>query len=198
MKHSLKQIVIGIAIAIFCFEPATARADLFGGDVVVLTQILANAIMQLQQLQKLFNTGSDSLNLLRDINRGINDSLNLMRTVSPYTDPGLYSDWDRVQAARQRVNTIYGTVTPSRVATMQRDADQNVAEAITLNNQIYAYTNTIDQIGEAIKTYSHRASPGGAQKLTAESMGVMLNVMNQNLRAQATGLKLPCLSEKRA
>ncbi|MBI2712610.1 MAG: hypothetical protein HYX41_07145, partial [Bdellovibrio sp.] len=36
----------------------------------------------------------------------------------------------------------------------------------------------------------HTASPGGAQKLTAETLGVMLHVMNQSLRAQATGLKL--------
>ena len=41
-----------------------------------------------------------------------------------------------------------------------------------------------------IKAYSHQVSPGGAQKLTAESMGVMLHVLNQQLRAQATGLKL--------
>ncbi|MBK9323726.1 MAG: hypothetical protein IPM97_12425 [Bdellovibrionaceae bacterium] len=36
--------------------------------------------------------GQDSLDLLRDINRGLNDSLGLIRTISSNTDPGLYKD----------------------------------------------------------------------------------------------------------
>ena len=36
----------------------------------------------------------------------------------------------------------------------------------------------------------HVVSPGGAAKLTAQSLGVMLNLQNEMLRTQATGLKL--------
>lgn len=61
---------------------------------------------------------------------------------------------------------------------------------MSLNNSIYDYTKQIDQIGEQVKVYSHQVSPGGAQKLTAQTMGVLLHVMNTSLRAQATGLKL--------
>jgi hypothetical protein len=181
--------VIGFVSLCF-FRPTPAKADLFGGDVAVLVQILANAFQQLQQLQQLLRTGSDNLALIREINQGINDSLNLIRTISPYTDPGLYSAWNQVQTARKAMEPIYGTVVPSKIATMQEHTDENVAEAITVNNAIYSYTKDIDQIGESIKQYSHSVSPGGAQKLTAEGIGIMLNVMNQSLRAQATGLKL--------
>ena len=38
--------------------------------------------------------------------------------------------------------------------------------------------------------YSHQVSPGGAQKLTAQSLGVMIHVLNQQMRAQGQGLKL--------
>ena len=61
---------------------------------------------------------------------------------------------------------------------------------MALNNSIYEYAGQIDQIGEDVKHYSHEVSPGGAQKLTAQTLGVMLHVLNQQLRAQATGLKL--------
>jgi hypothetical protein len=61
---------------------------------------------------------------------------------------------------------------------------------VTLNNSIYSYSRDIDAIGEEIKSDSHSVSPGGAQKLTAQSLGVMLHVMNASLRAQATSLKL--------
>lgn len=167
-----------------------AKADLFGGDVAVLAQILANAIQQLAQLRSILDNGKDSLSLIRDINRGINDSLNLIRTISPNTDPGLYKEWEKVSDALTKLETIYGIVVDSRDSKVQKDTDQSIAEAVALNNSIYKYTKMIDEIGELIKDQSHSVSPGGAAKLTAQSLGVMLNLQNEMLRTQATGLKL--------
>lgn len=163
---------------------------MFGGDLIYLAQILANAIKQLTELKSMVQNGQDHLNLIRDINRGINDSLNLARTINPNIDPGLYKDWKNVSDALNKVETIYGIVTNSPDAQIYRDTDQQVAEAVTLNNDVYKYTQDIDELGEVIKAYSHQTSPGGAQKLTAQTLGVMLQVMNQSLRTQATGLKL--------
>ncbi len=187
MKKNFVKIILTAALML---TPFNARADLFGADVAVLTQILTQAIQQLYQLKQIFEQGKDSLELIREINRGINDSLNLVRTVYPDIDPGIYRDWDRIDRAIRGVQEVYGAVTPSPDAPIQRDTDQNIAEAIALNNSVYEYTREIDEIGEAIKRYSHDVSPGGAQKLTAQSLGVMLNVLNQTLRTQATGLKI--------
>jgi hypothetical protein len=179
-----------LTVAIIIALPVTARADLFGGDVVVLSQILVQTIQELSQLEAIFQMGSDQLGLLRDINRGLNDSMQLLRTVSPNTDPGIFGSWRRASDAAYAIQDLYGDIVPSKDARMQTSTDQSVAEAVMLNNSIYDYTREIDQIGEDIKSDSHDVSPGGAQKLTAESMGVMLHVMNASLRAQATGLKL--------
>jgi hypothetical protein len=134
--------------------------------------------------------GKSQLELIRDINRGINDSLRLADTISPYVEPGIYQDWRSGIDSIRKLQQIYGNVTDSPNAQVQRDSDQNVAEAVTLNNEVYNYTQSIDQLGEVIKEYSHSVSPGGAQKLTAQTLGVMLQVMNQSLRTQATGLKI--------
>lgn len=181
-----------IRMAFICllFTSQTARADLWGGDVVVLMQILQNAIQQLAQLQQVLRTGQDTLGLLRDINRGINDSLNLARTISPNLDPGIYKDWQTVQTALGQLEAIYGVADSSLNQRVYKDTDQNVAEAVQLNNSIFEYTKEIDAIGEAVKLASHEVSPGGAQKLTAQTLGVILHVMNQSLRSQGTGLKL--------
>lgn len=188
-------VAILIFIMVFFGRPREARSDFWGGDVIVLSQILAQSIQQLAQLRGLLANGQDSLGLIRDINRGINDSLILFRTISPNTNPGIYADWMKVQDALAKLQTIYGIVIPgARDATVYRDADQSVAEAISRNNMIYDYTRQIDEIGEAVKSYSHQTSPGGAQKLTAQTLGVMLNVMNESLRAQATGIKLQAQS----
>ncbi|MBI2712247.1 MAG: hypothetical protein HYX41_05220 [Bdellovibrio sp.] len=179
-----------IILALQLIFASPARADMFGGDVAVLMQILANALQQLAQLRNILQTGRDNVDLIRDINRGINDSLNLIRTISPNSDPGLYKDWDKVSEALNKLEAVYGIAIESRDLRVQKDTDQSVAEAVALNNSIYKYTTTIDQIGELIKSQSHSVSPGGAAKLTAQSLGVMLNLQNEMLRTQATGLKL--------
>lgn len=186
----MKKIVMLILIACQLLPCRAARADLFGGDVAVLAQILANAIEQLVQLRNILQSNQDNLELLRDINRGINDSLNLARTISPNSDPGLYRDWEKLAETLKKIENIYGIAVESHDSRVQQDADQSVAEAISLNNSIYKYTQAIDEIGELIKAQSHNVSPGGAAKLTAQSMGVMLHIQNETLRAQATGLKL--------
>lgn len=185
----MKKIFAVILSAQLLFAP-TARADMWGGDLVYLAQILSNAIQQLAQLKQILSNGRDNLELVRDINRGINDSLNLLRTISPNADPGLYKEWKKVSESLESLERIYGIAVESRDARIQKDTDQSVAEAISFNNSIYTYTKQIDEIGELIKAQSHAVSPGGAAKLTAQSLGVMLNLQNESLRAQATGLKL--------
>lgn len=186
----MKKVIMLVLTLQLTFAPV-ARADMWGGDLIYLAQILANAVQQLAQLRQILSNGKDNLDLIRDINRGINDSLNLIRTISPNTDPGLYKDWEKVSDALTKIENIYGIVIDvSRDAKVQKDTDQSIAEAIALNNSIYKYTKMIDEVGELIKSQSHAVSPGGAAKLTAQSLGVMLNLQNEMLRTQATGLKL--------
>jgi hypothetical protein len=184
------RIIAGCFIIVFCLAPVRARADMFGGDIAYLAQILQNAIRQLAELRNIAQTQEDYLDLVREINRGINDSLEMVRSTFPNLDPGIYRDWRSVSEALNELERIYGVIKDSPERQVQRDTDQNVSEAVVLNNEVYKYTSEIDELGEAIKDYSHRASPGGAQKLTAQTLGVMLQVLNQSLRVHATGLKL--------
>lgn len=187
MKKRVAQILITVLIL---WTPMPARADLFGGDVAVLTQILATAFQQLSQLQSILSTGQSNLDLIRQINQGINDSLSNLQALYPNLDPGLYRDWTTVQGALGKLQTIYGTVPVSRDSQIQNDTDQSVAEAITFNNSYYEYSKQLDQMGEQIKQQSHAVSPGGAEKLSAQALGLMIQVLNQMLRAQATSMKL--------
>lgn len=184
----LKKIILVFIISFVSITPA--RADFWGGDLIYLAQILENALRQLIELRNMVENGKSQLELIRDINRGINDSLRLADTMSPYVEPGIYQDWRSGIDSIRKLQQIYGNVTDNPNAQVQRDSDQNVAEAVTLNNEVYNYTQSIDQLSEVIKEYSHSVSPGGAQKLTAQTLGVMLQVMNQSLRTQATGLKI--------
>ena len=190
MKKRLLNLLLAVAIALSCTFPAPARADLFGGDVAVLTQILAQAIMQLAKLRDLMGNAQSHLDLIRQINQGINDSLNLMKTIDPNLDPGIYKEWATVNDALSRLTDIYGMTPDSPEARVQKDTDQGIAEAVTFNNSFYKYGQHYDVVAERIKDASHSVSPGGAQKLTAQALGVVIQLMNQQLRAQSTGMKL--------
>jgi uncharacterized protein YoxC len=189
-----KKIFSMFMVFCLCLSPQRAKADIWGADVAVLLEILANALQQLVQLKALLKNGDDTLDLLRDINRGINDSLYMAETLGLRVDPGIYRELKNVDQSVQSLEKIYGIVTDSKLATVQRNTDQTVAEAITFNNDLNDYAYKVDQIGEEIKRFSHSVSPGGAAKLTAESLGVVIHVMNQQMRAQGQGLKLQAQS----
>ncbi|MBI3557949.1 MAG: hypothetical protein HY074_16930 [Deltaproteobacteria bacterium] len=85
---------------------------------------------------------------------------------------------------------IYGKVPNTAEAPMQRTMDQSVAEAIHTHNEAYKYAATVDPEAERIKDYAKFVSPQGAERLTAQSLGVLITVMNQILRTNASILKL--------
>lgn len=188
MKNKI--IAVFTAFCLFITCPQKAYCDMWGADIPILLEILANNLQQLIQLKALLQNGGDTLDLLRDVNRGINDSLGIAETLGIRLDPGLYREIKDVNQAIKSIEQIYGAVTDSKIATVQKNTDQTVAEAISFNNDLNEYAYKLDRIGEQIKNYSHSVSPGGAAKLTAESLGVMIHVMNQQMRAQGQGLKL--------
>jgi len=167
-----------------------ARADIFGGDDAILAQILVNALQELAQLRQILQSGESSLQLMQDINRGVNDSLNLAQRLSSHGDPGLYRDWSTPSSALSGVETTYGKVPDTQDAQVQRNNNQSTSEAIALNNSLYDFSEQVETIADGMNASSHSVSPGGAAKLTAQGVSIILNVLDQGLRAQATGLKL--------
>ena len=190
----LKKLVLHSAFALSALTlistPISAQADMFGGDVAVLMQILANALEQLMQLEQLLSNAEDSLGLLKEINKGINDSLQMAQTHGIHIDPGLYQNITTAKSFVDHLNSSYGTVPISIDQDAQRETDQVAADGIAMNTSLYDYANELDQVGEQIKSYSHAVSPGGAAKLTAQSLGVIVHIMNEQLRATATGIKI--------
>ena len=100
-------------VGLFCASlmiPRPCRADIFGGDVVVLTQILANAIQQLIQLRQILSTGSDTLGLLQEINSGIRDGLLVLQVIDPKFRPGVYGDLNNANSVLAAISDLYGQV----------------------------------------------------------------------------------------
>ena len=131
-------------MSVMLLVPQTSRADLFGGDVAVLVQILAQTIQQLAQLRQILSTGTDSLNLMRDINRGIRDGLAIIQIVNPKFNPGLYGDLDTADRVLSTIQDLYGRIPQTGEYRLQEAQDRSVAESIAMNGTLFRYADETD------------------------------------------------------
>lgn len=186
----LRNAILGVLMSTLLIVPKPAKADMFGGDVVVLTQILANAIQQLIQLREILSTGSDSLDLMRDINRGIREGLAVIQMINPKFNPGLYGDLDTAERVLSVITDLYGKVPQTAELRLQEAQDRSVAESISMNGTLFRFADQADDESKRIVAHARGVSPQGAAKLTAQSIAVLIGVSTQVLRTNSMMLKM--------
>ncbi len=187
MKNKISALVMATLIFI---GPRSAKADLFGGDVVVLTQILAQAIQTVITLKSVLENGKDSLNLMRDINAGVRSGLDIIRIVNPHFNPGVYGNLDKADEVLRALQSVYGTVPQGMDEDLMRSQDQSVAEVIAMNRNLYDYADQVDNERDKILFHAQVVSPQGAGKLQNQALGVLIGVTTQLLRTQSQMLKI--------
>lgn len=190
MKRRLDQIVAILLIIATVTKSPPARADFWGGDLPLLAQIVTNTAQQLIALRNILGTGADTLKYIHDINQGLREALGLIRTQNTTLSPGVLSKLENLEQVMNEIEKLYGTVPNTPEGPMQRTTDQSVAEAIQMHNDAFKYADMLDPEAERIKDYARFVSPQGAGRLTAQSMGVLIHIMNQILRTNAALLKL--------
>lgn len=185
-----KKILAFLFPILVVFTPFQARADLFGGDVVVLTQILIQSIQTVIQLKALLDNGRDSLDLMRDLNAGVRSGLDVIRVINPNFNPGVYGDLNNADSVLRAIQQIYGEVPQGMDQDLMSSQDQSVAEVISMNRNLYDYADEVDRERERILYHSQVVSPQGAGKLQNQALGVLIGVTTQLLRTQSQMLKL--------
>lgn len=166
-----------------------ARADLFGGDVAVLVQILAEQIKQYYQLKSIIENGKGQLNLLRNINSGIDNSIALIRTL-PIQDEKVWAEVSRFEQALNRIRDIYGQIPRSPDEAVHLIHDQTVAESLKMANDFKEYSVQQEKNSEVIAVQARLASPKGAARMQAATSAEILRSLSQLLRLNTQLLKL--------
>lgn len=188
--RNLKSKIMAIILSVTLLIPQPSRADVWGGDIVVLTQILLNALQQLIQLRQILSTGSDTLNLTRDLNQGIRSGLDIVRIINPQFNPGLYGDLETAEQVQNAISNLYGAVPQSAESRLQETQDQSVSQSISMNGQLFRFADQVDVEGHRILDLAPNVSPQGAGKLTAQALGILIGVMTQVLRTNSMMLKM--------
>lgn len=189
MKNARK-VLLCVLMSAVMMTSKPARADIFGGDIVVLTQILAQAIQQLIQLKQILSTGSDTLSLMRDINRGIRDGLAVIQMINPKFNPGLYGNLESADRVLAAITDLYGQIPQTSEARLQQAQDRSVSESIAMNGTLFRFADQADEESKRIIDHSRDVNPQGAAKLTAQSIAVLIGVTTQVLRTNSMMLKM--------
>ena len=186
-KNKIAPILVAVALLL---TPTESKADLFGADVAVLSQILIQAIAQLYQLKAIFSTGDDTLNLLRDINQGVRDGLSVIQMINPKFNPGLYGNLQTAEQVQSVIQQFYGSIPQTSESRLQESQDRSVAESIAMNGTLFQFADQADEESRQIFDHSQSVSPQGAGKLTAQSIAVLIGVSTQVLRTNSMMLKM--------
>ena len=187
----MKKRIVQLLIVLTLLTPAApARADFWGGDLVYLAQILQQAIIQVEQLKRIFGTSKESYEFLQQINEGQRQALRILNTMNRSLKPGNLSDLRDIADVIREVQDIYGKIPMTAEAKAQSTHDLTVAESIQLHNDAFKYADTVDPEAQRIINYAQIASPQGAAKTSLEAQGAMIHVLNQVLRTNAAILKV--------
>lgn len=189
MRRLKKCLITFLAIALLLF-PRPSRADIWGGDVAVLVQILANAFQQLAQLRQILGTGEDTLDLMRDINHGIREGLSVIQLIHPRFNPGLYGDLETADRVLAVITDLYGRIPQTGEARIQAAQDRSVSESIAMNGTLFRFADDADAESRRIIEHARGVNPQGAAKLTAQSVAVLIGVTTQVLRTNSMMLRL--------
>jgi hypothetical protein len=156
----------------------------------VLTQILAESIQQLIQLESLVKNGADSYSFLQEINSGIRNGLTVMEMLNPRFNAGLYGNLSTAESVLSIITNLYGRIPQTSEYRLQQAQDQSVAESIAMNGTQFAFADQADLESRRIFDHSQVVSPQGAGKLTAQSVAVLIGVTTQMLRTNSMMLKI--------
>lgn len=160
-----------------------ARADLWGADLPLLTQIVANTLSTLYELYRQTSLMSDEL-------AGINDRIQRVQTIAEIIQPSQWDQWKDPREAFNRIQRIYYTL-PQEYRSEKTDAIEfELSRAMNLVGRLQPQISTSFSSGKELERRGLDASPGVAQKLTASGVGTLVAMESQSQALQSQMVSL--------
>ena len=160
-----------------------------GLEIPYLIEILSENIKRYEQLRQVVKQGEDSQELLRVLNEGIDNATGLMQSL-PIKDQKILQRLRRLQSARDKIKRIYGTIPKGSDEALFRLHDESVSRAFEMVDISSGYAKIQEQNAHKVFRQAKRASPKGAQRMTAQMSAQILHALNQLIRINAQILQL--------
>ena len=158
--------------------PTVSKADLWGGDLPLLAQIVTNTLNTMIELKRQSDYMNDEL-------AGIRDKIERIQTIADIVQPSTWDKWKDPAEAVRRLQLIYHTM-PKEYRSAKYDAiEDELAKAMNLISGISHGANSAFLSGKELERRGADASPGVAQKLTASGVGPLVSMESQSLIIQS-------------
>ncbi len=179
-----------ICLALLALKPSPSKADLWGGDLPLLTQIVFNTLHTLYELQK-------QSSLLNDSMDGIKDKIYRIETIADVVQPSDWDRWKNPQEALRRLRVIYQTLPPEYRSEKSDMIEQELSRAMNLIARVVPGARATFLSGKELEVRGAEASPGVAAKLTASGIGtlVAMEAQSQAIQSHITSLLAQMLAD---
>ncbi|MBL7716629.1 MAG: hypothetical protein JNL01_14285 [Bdellovibrionales bacterium] len=157
-----------VIICLCTFVPLKPTyADLWGGDLPLLTQIVFNTLHTMYELQR-------QSQLLNDEMAGIKDRIHRIQTIAEVVQPSQWDRWKDPAEAMRRIKVIYHNIPKEYRSEKSDQIEEEISKAMNMISKVSAGANSSFHSGKELERRGADASPGVAQKLTASGVGSLV------------------------
>jgi hypothetical protein len=188
----VKKFVCGVVVVFLLIGPNRANSFTDGSgwvQVSYLIKLVEESIRRYYQLQQMIQQGRDAQNYMREINRGLDDSIRLLESL-PIRDENILGQLRTFQRSIAEIEKVYGAVPKSNEAPVQKVNDLAVAESLKMVASANDYAEKQETNAIALESRSWDMSPKGAARMQAQASSQILLTLNQILRMNAQLLKM--------
>ncbi len=154
-----------------------------------LIKILEESIRRYYQLQQMIQSSRDAQAFMREINRGLDDSVRLLSAL-PIRDEKILGQLKTFQKSVDEVQKIYGMIPKSPEEMVQKTNDLAVAESLKMATNANEYAEKQEVNATMIESRSWEMSPKGAMRMQAQVSSQILLTLNQILKMNSQLLKM--------
>jgi hypothetical protein len=183
----MKRYIVILFLMLFSIR---AKADMWGGDLPLLMQIVTNTLNTLMELRA-------QTTMLEDEMAGIKDRINRVQTIAEVVQPSTWQQWQDPAEALRRLKIIYHTL-PKEYRSPKSDAiEDEISRAMAMVSKVSIGANSSFLSGKELERRGADASPGVSQKLTASGIGslVAMEAQTQVIQSHITSLLAQMLAE---
>jgi hypothetical protein len=195
MKRLYPVIITIPLIFVSLLHTSISRADFWGADLPLLTQILSQAIEEVTLLQQTLSVAQGNADILKDANRDIQNALTeiyaMQDLIRDTTSIGKIKDPNELLI---RLKGIYGRLPKIGNIEGYTFTDHVVGNGLGVDNDTYEHAHKIDDAAIRIQGQAKNASPGKAEQLTAQAQAISLHSLAQIERSTATSVRIGATS----
>lgn len=179
-----------VALLFVLLAATPSRADFWGGDLPLLTQIVANTLQTLHQL-------SQQTQMMEDEMNGIKDKIYRIETIARVVQPSTWGEWKNPAEALRKLQTIYYTLPKEYTSAKSDTVAAEISRAMSMISQISDGAHSSFLSGKELERRGADASPGVAQKLTASGVGslIAMEAQTQVIQSHITSLLSQMLAD---